>query len=62
MERPVERHEPEEKAKQPQEGAPEFANVSGVPDPSGDTEITQEDRDNPMVNDGSFEDEGDRDR
>ena len=55
MERQEERHEPEEKAKSGGERAPEFANVSGVPDPSGDTEITESDRENPLVNDSSFE-------
>ena len=60
-----ERHEPEEKAKQPSEGAPEFAKVGGggnVPDPSGDTEITESDKENPLVNDSSFESEEDKDR
>jgi hypothetical protein len=54
-----ERTGPEEKAKEPSGGAPEFENVSGgggnVPDPSGDTEITEEDKENPLVNDSSFE-------
>lgn len=53
-----ERHAPEEKAKQPSGGAPEFEQVAGggnIPDPSGDTEITESDKQNPLVNDSSFE-------
>jgi hypothetical protein len=49
------RIEPELKAREEVDSAPGFDNPSGtVSDPSGDTEITQEDRDNPLVNDGSF--------
>lgn len=53
-----ERHGPEEKAKQPSGGAPEFGKVAGggnVPDPSGDTENTESDKENPLVNDSSLE-------
>ena len=49
------RNEPEEKAKEPgPHRAPAFEQVDGaVPDPSGDTEITEEDQ-NKQTNDSSF--------
>jgi|tagenome__1003787_1003787.scaffolds.fasta_scaffold20797781_4 hypothetical protein len=55
------RIEPELKAREENVRAPKFDDPDGkVPDPSGDTEITQEDRDNPLVNDSSFNQSGER--
>jgi hypothetical protein len=53
------RVEPELKAREEDDRAPGFQDPSGsVPDPSGDTEITEEDRENPLVNDSSFNESG----
>ena len=52
-----ERHQPEEEAahegrrRAPAEGQAD----PSIPDPSGDTEITESDRENPLVNDSSME-------
>jgi hypothetical protein len=55
------RTEPELKARETHNRAPKFDDPEGnVPDPSGDTEVTQEDRDNPLVNDSSFNESGEQ--
>jgi hypothetical protein len=55
-----ERHEPEEEAATEGRRRPPVGEESSDPsisDPSPETEVTEEDRDNPLVNDSSFNDD-----
>jgi hypothetical protein len=55
------RIEPELKAREEVDRAPGFQDPSGtVSDPSGETEISEADRDNPLVNDSSFNESGEQ--
>lgn len=58
-----ERHEPEEEAASEGRRRPpvgEGSNDPSIPDPSPETEVTDEDRENPLVNDSSFTDDDDQ--
>lgn len=62
QERQEERHKPEEEAATPGKRQEPTAGQDdpSIPDPSGDTEVSEGDRENPLVNDSSFSDAEER--